>query len=134
MSDAPENSQAAQFAAIGEQLKNVVEGLKRAERQLEKLDPINASVAEMRVSLALKADQAALNAVDAKVAGWLGNMKGAMTVATLALGIIQAGVIGGVGWAFTHIQTNDTAIAVQAARLDEVQKTLRAQQQGSKKE
>ena len=123
----------AAIAVIAEQVKALVDGQARTERQLEKLDPINASVAEMRVSLALKADQAALNAVDSKMAGWVGHFRGALTVATLALGIIQAALTGGAAWIISHVQSNDTAIAVQAARLDEVQKSLRAQQtQGGK--
>lgn len=125
----------AAIAVIGEQVKALVDGQLRTERQLEKLDPITASLGEMRVSLALKADQAALNAVDSKVAGWVGHFRGALTVATLALGAVQAGLIAGGGWLITHVQANDTAIAVQAARLDEVQKSLRAQAlNGSKTE
>lgn len=124
----------AAIAVIAQQVKALVDGQQRTERQLEKLDPINSSLAEMRVSLAMKADQAALNAVDTKVAGWVGHFRGALTVATLALGAVQAGLVAGGGWLITHVQTNDTAIAVQASRLDEVQRALRAQPsaQGSK--
>jgi hypothetical protein len=117
----------AAIAVIGEQVKALVDGQLRTERQLEKLDPINVSLGEMRVSLALKADQAALNAVDSKVAGWVGHFRGALTVATLALGAIQAALVGGAGWMITHIQNNDTAIAVQGARLDEMRRDLHAQ-------
>lgn len=119
-----DSNQNAAIAVIAEQLKSVVAGQQRTERQLEKLDPINASVAEMRVSLAMKADMQALNAVDSKMASWIGHFKGALTVATLAIGVIQVVTVAGVGYIVTHLQANETAIAVQTSRLDDTQRAV----------
>jgi hypothetical protein len=65
------DASAVALATITEQIRGLVEGMARSERQLEKLDPINTALGEMRVSLALKADTSALNMVDQKVINWI---------------------------------------------------------------
>jgi hypothetical protein len=116
------------LATITQQVASLVEGMVRTERQLEKLNPMNDALNEMRVSLALKADTAALVAVDAKVASWIGHVKGALTVATLAVGLVQTALIGGGAYIITHLQQHETNLAVVSSRLDAIERGLRPNQ------
>jgi hypothetical protein len=123
------DASAVALATITEQIRGLVEGMARSERQLEKLDPINTALGEMRVSLALKADTSALNMVDQKVINWIAQARGAFVVASLCIGAVQTALIGGGAYIVTHLQSHETSIAVIGARLDSIDRSLKQSQQ-----
>jgi hypothetical protein len=95
--------------------------LEKVEAAIEREDVKDAS---MQTAIALKADTSAVTMVNSKVDGWINQFKGAAVVTSLVMAVVQAVLLGGVGYVITHLQTGETQIALVMQRLQQLEQSV----------
>jgi hypothetical protein len=95
--------------------------LEKVEAAIEREDVKDAA---MQTSIALKADTSTVTVVDSKVDGWINQFKGAAMVASVVMAVVQATLLGGVGYVITHLQSGETQVALIMQRLQQLEQSV----------